>query len=360
MWQICVHLSTEQSTRAQYFSTFRKPGSADDKRWIRHGLVEYVGEDFCREVIDVHVGTTVEDQAFEPNKSRLEASCPALQFREPRLNDSVRLYPSGEVVKGVRHLPAFCHRPSISADAKAIFSRSGCIIPAPDASLPSPLTSKNLRPRSEARNSRSSSRLSQPSSSLSNSSLMPPKSAVAGPPSRPRGSKRVRSKSPAGLGRKKARATSVEEEEEVDELQDDEDIPLPSQSVVGTHGTSGPSDSSLPNQKARETSVQEDEIEFVAHTQNHTSGASGSARQRVRKRGSSPIAFSPTMISVGALHFLIVAGIDPNPRPPKPLFLRTVVTLIVTVARAADASPASANAEVALQVAPLLTCERDM
>ncbi|KAJ6558287.1 hypothetical protein B0H19DRAFT_1261813 [Mycena capillaripes] len=77
---------------------------------------------------------------------------------------------------------------------------------------------------------------------------------------------------------------SGEEEEEVDELQNDEDEDIPLQSLVRSsyaHLTSGPSDSSLSRQKARETSVQEDDIEFVAHTQN---GASGSSRHREKAR----------------------------------------------------------------------------
>ncbi|KAJ7280047.1 hypothetical protein C8J57DRAFT_119280 [Mycena rebaudengoi] len=107
-----------------------------------------------------------------------------------------------------------------------------------DPSLPSPLTSRNLRPRSETRilrsgsNSRGgSSRSSRASSSLSNSSLMPPMpptGAIAGPSSRPMlGVKRKRSGS-LDVGRKRGNAPLVEEEdEEEDELEEDSIVETP-------------------------------------------------------------------------------------------------------------------------------------
>ncbi|KAJ7472046.1 hypothetical protein FB451DRAFT_313418 [Mycena latifolia] len=123
-----------------------------------------------------------------------------------------------------------------------------------DDTLPSPLTSRNPRPRSEARSSRSASssrggsaRPSRNSSSLSISSLMPPTGAVAGPSSR--GIKRERSGSPADSGNDSKRAR---EEQEVDELEDDdvETILLPSdiQALSNQSNSSDrPSDSSLRN-----------------------------------------------------------------------------------------------------------------
>ncbi|KAJ7725181.1 hypothetical protein B0H16DRAFT_1594936 [Mycena metata] len=100
-----------------------------------------------------------------------------------------------------------------------------------DEPLPSPLTSKNLRPRSEAKSLRSrsgsrggSARPSRPNSSLSHSSLMPP---IAGP-SRA-GIKREREEeeeeqagSSSGARAKKVRATSIEEEVEEDQQEEDE------------------------------------------------------------------------------------------------------------------------------------------
>jgi len=120
------------------------------------------------------------------------------------------------------------------------------------------LTSRNLRPRSEVRSLKSSSsrggsaRPSRPSSSLSNSS-MPPTNAVAGPSSSVGRRKRERSGSLVEVRRKRARAWSAEEEEEVDELQDE---PLESASDAQDH-TSGPS------LQARETSAQEDEVKTI-------------------------------------------------------------------------------------------------
>ncbi|KAF8198271.1 hypothetical protein K438DRAFT_703602 [Mycena galopus ATCC 62051] len=121
-----------------------------------------------------------------------------------------------------------------------------------DDSLPSPLTSKNLRPRSEARSLRSasSSRSRGGTTRPSSNSPFMLRNAVAGPSSR----KRERSGSPRGLGLKRARKTVDEEEQdeepEVDELQDD----VPPESVP-----SRPSDLS----RAVETSAQEDEVESI-------------------------------------------------------------------------------------------------
>lgn len=135
-----------------------------------------------------------------------------------------------------------------------------------DDTFPSPLTSRNLRPRSEARSLRStsSSRGGSRSSSSSHSSslIMPPKRAVARASSR--GIKRERSGSVPDSGRKRARAArrtvkrersesdSAEEGREVDELQDDvETILLPSdiQASNRTHAEdnlpSGPSSSHI-------------------------------------------------------------------------------------------------------------------
>ncbi|KAJ7666976.1 hypothetical protein DFH06DRAFT_253961 [Mycena polygramma] len=140
-----------------------------------------------------------------------------------------------------------------------------------DESLPSPLTSRNLRPRVEAslRSSSSrggSARSSRPSSSLSNSFQMSPSSTS----SRVGGSKRERSASPAGVGRKRARAASEEEEEEqVDELEDD----VPPQPLNGS-GTA----SRL--REAKEPPAQENEVPAAASDASQTSGPSVSSSRR--------------------------------------------------------------------------------
>ncbi|KAJ7025158.1 hypothetical protein C8F04DRAFT_1046777 [Mycena alexandri] len=103
-----------------------------------------------------------------------------------------------------------------------------------DEPLPSPLTSRNLRPRSEAKSLRSrsgsrggSARPSRPSSSLSNSSLMPP---IAGHSragiKREREEEEEQEEPSSGARGKRVRATSIgeeveEDQEEEDELQDE-------------------------------------------------------------------------------------------------------------------------------------------
>ncbi|KAJ7302049.1 hypothetical protein DFH08DRAFT_991829 [Mycena albidolilacea] len=152
----------------------------------------------------------------------------------------------------------------------------GQLSQAVDDSLPSPLTSRNLKPRSEARSLRSASS-SRSRGGSARPSGMPPTNAVAsGSSSR----KRQRSGSPVLLGSKKkrTRATVEDEQEEVDELSDD--VPLESalglkamaeeekeevdelqndQVALESAQTSDPSGSS----RGVEISGQEDEVESI-------------------------------------------------------------------------------------------------
>ncbi|KAJ7787107.1 hypothetical protein B0H14DRAFT_3116189 [Mycena olivaceomarginata] len=139
--------------------------------------------------------------------------------------------------------------------------RKGQLSQAPDDSLPSPLTSRNLKPRSEARSLKSASS-SRSRGGIARPSGMPSTNAVAsGSSSR----KRQRSGSPVRLGSKKkrTRATLEDEQEEVDELSDD----VPPESALGLKA--------MAEEKEEVDELQDDEVALESA---QTSGPSGSSR----------------------------------------------------------------------------------